>query len=84
MRKAILIVLAAAALIAGSLWFGGFSTQWWERPYCRDFSSQAEAQGYYRSHPIQAARMDADGDGVACERLPGPSDHSAVDRKRPS
>lgn len=40
---------------------------------CADFSSQAEAQEFYESQgPGDPHRLDADGDGVACESNPCP------------
>lgn len=38
---------------------------------CADFKTHAEAQAYFRAHgPGDPHGLDADGDGVACERLP--------------
>jgi hypothetical protein len=34
---------------------------------CEDFSSQAEAQAYYRENPDDPTDNDADEDGIACE-----------------
>ncbi len=43
---------------------------------CADFSTQAEAQGFFESHGGSATNdfdhLDGDGDGVACESLPCP------------
>jgi endonuclease YncB( thermonuclease family) len=39
---------------------------------CSDFGSQAEAQRFFeRAGPGDPHRLDGDGDGVACESLPG-------------
>lgn len=40
---------------------------------CADFSTQAEAQYFYNTHPKEGARLDRDKDGEACECLPGGS-----------
>lgn len=38
---------------------------------CRDFSSHAQAQAFFESQGADDPhRLDGDGDGVACERLP--------------
>jgi mannan endo-1,4-beta-mannosidase len=38
---------------------------------CKDFASQPEAQALFDSDPATYAYFDGDGDGVACEDLPG-------------
>jgi hypothetical protein len=52
---------------------------------CSNFRSQAEAQAHYRSDPVGAehgpeghSNLDDNGDGIACEALPGPYDHVPV------
>jgi hypothetical protein len=44
---------------------------------CRDFSTQQQAQTYFEARGGSAFNnvdnLDADGDGVACETLPGAS-----------
>lgn len=42
-----------------------------EAAKCADFKTQAEAQAYFIKH--QAKRLDRDGDGKACDCLPGGS-----------
>ncbi|MDL5363737.1 thermonuclease family protein [Halalkalicoccus sp. NIPERK01] len=37
---------------------------------CSDFETQAQAQAVYDDDPSDPHRLDADGDGVACETLP--------------
>ena len=38
---------------------------------CRDFATQAEAQAFYEAAgPGDPHRLDGDGNGIACERLP--------------
>ena len=38
---------------------------------CDDFPFQAPAQAHLRANPGEAGRLDADGDGIACEDSPG-------------
>jgi hypothetical protein len=40
-------------------------------PQCRDFGTQPEAQAVFDTDPVRFAHFDGDGDGVACEDLPG-------------
>ena len=48
---------------------GEASVQDWD---CSDFSTQLEAQRFFEQHrPGDAHNLDGDGDGVACESLPG-------------
>jgi micrococcal nuclease len=43
---------------------------------CSDFATQPEAQAALNSDPSDPNNLDADNDGVACESLPGGSNHS--------
>lgn len=46
---------------------------------CSDFSNQAQAQQYFLNHGGPSSdpeRLDADGDGIACESLPCPCSNS--------
>jgi hypothetical protein len=40
-----------------------------DRLNCSDFSSGASAQAFFFSHPGDPNRLDADNDGIACERF---------------
>jgi len=46
---------------------------------CADFPSQAAAQAYYRDDQVGAARLDGNGDGVACQNNPAPHDWMPVE-----
>ena len=45
------------------------------RVYCSDFATQAQAQRYYQQN--NAYWLDRDGDGEACECLPGGSKYGS-------
>jgi hypothetical protein len=45
---------------------------------CGDFVSQAEAQAVLRADPSDPNQLDADRDGVACERNRAPRDLAPV------
>ena len=47
---------------------------------CSDFKSQADAQAVLRADPSDPNKLDTDGDGIACESNPGPSDLVKVSR----
>ncbi len=47
---------------------------------CPDFKSQAEAQAVLRGDPSDPNRLDADKDGIACERNAPPVDMEPVPR----
>lgn len=47
---------------------------------CGDFVSQADAQAVLRADPRDPNRLDADRDGVACERNRAPFDLELVER----
>ena len=47
---------------------------------CADFASQADAQAVLRADPSDPNRLDADKDGIACERSPAPRDLAPVPR----
>lgn len=38
---------------------------------CPDFASQAAAQAAFDADPLDPERLDADGDGIACENVLG-------------
>ncbi len=59
------LLAAAAALLVMS---GGHASA--QTVTCSSFQSQSEAQTYYDNHKDQT-QLDADGDGTACEGLPG-------------
>lgn len=46
---------------------------------CADFKTQAEAQAYFIKH--RAKRLDRDGDGKACDCLPGGSGKKCPKKK---
>ncbi len=48
---------------------------------CADFRSQAEAQAVLRADPSDPNRLDADRDGIACERNRGAQDREPVARQ---
>lgn len=80
----------AAALAVGVVIFAGVATPqgvWADHHRCSNFSSQAEAQAHYRGDPFGGehtadghSSLDDNGDGVACEALPGPYDRAPVSR----
>ncbi|KXZ63231.1 Excalibur calcium-binding domain protein [Acinetobacter venetianus] len=39
--------------------------------YCKDFSTHQEAQAYFNAKKPGYKRLDRDGDGSACDCLPG-------------
>ncbi|MBK0062602.1 MULTISPECIES: excalibur calcium-binding domain-containing protein [unclassified Acinetobacter] len=39
--------------------------------YCKDFKTHAEAQAYFNAKKPGYKRLDRDGDGSACDCLPG-------------
>ncbi|MCH7387684.1 excalibur calcium-binding domain-containing protein [Acinetobacter modestus] len=39
--------------------------------YCKDFSTHQEAQAYFNAKKPGHKRLDRDGDGSACDCLPG-------------
>ena len=47
---------------------------------CADFATQARAQAVLRADPSDPNRLDADRDGIACERSPAPRDLAPVPR----
>ncbi len=47
---------------------------------CADYASQAEAQAALRADPRDPHHLDADRDGIACEKLPPPRDEVPVAR----
>lgn len=47
---------------------------------CGDFASQAEAQAVLRADPGDPNHLDADRDGIACERNRAPRDLEPVPR----
>jgi hypothetical protein len=51
-----------------------------DRYNCPNFASQAQAQAVLRADPSDPNGLDADKDGIACERNPGPKDLVKVPR----
>jgi micrococcal nuclease len=47
---------------------------------CSDFKSQADAQAVLRVDPRDPNKLDSNGDGIACESNPPPSDRVPVQR----
>ena len=47
---------------------------------CADFASQAQAQAVLRADPTDPNKLDADKDGIACERNKAPFDLEPVPR----
>ena len=47
---------------------------------CADFASQADAQVVLRADPTDPNELDADDDGIACERSRGPRGMERVPR----
>ena len=47
---------------------------------CADFASQADAQAVLRADPFDPNGLDADDDGIACERNRAPRDPQRVPR----
>lgn len=71
LRDVVRLVAMAIVALGVSLLMSG---AWSEKPAtCVDFSNQASAQRYYREHP-DAAHLDRDGDGIACENNRMPRD----------
>src|SRR3954467_3744207 len=50
---------------------------------CSDFATQAAAQEALRADPSDPNRLDADRDGIACERNRCPCDRTPVSRSNP-
>lgn len=48
--------------------------------HCANFPSQAAAQAALRRDPSDPNRLDGQGNGLACEHLPGPRDERRVSR----
>ncbi|MFK0225208.1 excalibur calcium-binding domain-containing protein [Streptomyces sp. NPDC090303] len=47
---------------------------------CEAFTSQADAQAVLRADMFDPNGLDRDGDGIACPKLPGPTDKTPVHR----
>jgi hypothetical protein len=67
--------LGLVAILGGALIFRPHSAFALD---CSNFPSQAEAQAHLRTDPTDPDRIDLDGDGLACENLPGPYDLDPV------
>lgn len=71
MNGALMLGRVAAALTIGTfgIFYGALpaSAQAADRD-CANFATQEAAQDWHESHPED--RLDADGDGIACENLP--------------
>ncbi|MFI7388143.1 excalibur calcium-binding domain-containing protein [Streptomyces sp. NPDC049813] len=75
MRLISVLLLSAAS---GAVLVPATGTAYAADKDCADFSSQAEAQAWYNSHPGNVDRLDADKDMKACEDHTGYSS-SATD-----
>ena len=73
MRRSLLAV-AAVLLLAATPAFA-------EDKDCADFATHEQAQAYFLAHPGDPDYLDGDGDGIACELLPGapPDARDAID-----
>ncbi|WP_369140988.1 excalibur calcium-binding domain-containing protein [Modestobacter versicolor] len=69
---------AASVLIGAALSFGFTGTANAADLDCSDFASQAQAQAAYDATPGDPNRLDQDGDGIACETLPGAAGTQSV------
>lgn len=65
-------------IVLGLLLLAGVSVTA-EAAKCADFKTQAEAQAYFIKH--KAKRLDRDGDGKACDCLPGGSGKKCPKKK---
>jgi len=68
--KMILILICVAACICMGIIY--FSKQYYKRPgfyNCSDFKTYAEALKVYRKHTNDIYHLDADHDGIPCEKL---------------
>jgi len=69
-RRAVVLVLATAALLAVSI---SAPAAAFEDKDCADFKTHRQAQHYYKKHGgprYDPSHLDADHDGKACEDLP--------------
>jgi hypothetical protein len=74
MRRALLLLLAAAALaLVPTTAFAQSDLD------CKDFPSQAAAQAKLDADPSDPHRLDADDDGKACETFPYPGGGQQAD-----
>ena len=62
---------AAGVLASAAITFGFPGTASAADFDCSHFATQAEAQAVYDATPGDPHGLDADGDGIACESLPG-------------
>ena len=69
---------AAGVLFAAALSFGMSGTASAADLDCKDFATQADAQAVFNATPGDPNRLDRDGDGIACETLPGGTGAQAV------
>ncbi|MBB3674336.1 excalibur calcium-binding domain-containing protein [Modestobacter versicolor] len=69
---------AASVLIGAALSIGFTSTANAADLNCSDFATQADAQAAFNATPGDPNGLDRDGDGIACETLPGGAGAQAV------
>jgi hypothetical protein len=62
---------AVAAVLAAAMCFPLAGVAAAQDKDCADFQPQAEAQAVYNQDPRDPNNLDGDGDGIACEALPG-------------
>jgi hypothetical protein len=62
---------AAAAVLATAMSFPLAGVAAAQDKDCANFQTQAEAQAEYNKDPRDPNNLDGDGDGIACEALPG-------------
>ncbi|MGC7589498.1 excalibur calcium-binding domain-containing protein [Bisgaard Taxon 46] len=60
-------------LLLSTLAFSSYA----KRVSCKSFATQAQAQRYMESHRASHLDRDGDGDGEACECLPGGSKYGS-------
>jgi micrococcal nuclease len=75
--------VVAVATAASSTGSGFDPTQYigrGNRYNCSNFKNQAEAQAVLRADPSDPNKLDSDGDGIACESNPAPTDMVKVPR----
>jgi hypothetical protein len=69
---------AAGVFITAALSIGFSGTANAADLNCSDFATQAEAQAAFNATPGDPNGLDRDGDGIACETLPGATGVQAV------
>jgi hypothetical protein len=62
---------AAAIVLAAAMCFPLAGVAAAQDKDCKDFQTQTEAQAFYNQDTRDPSGLDGDGDGIACEALPG-------------